>query len=1264
MTAVRVTESSGSFGTIQVSSGDGGFATGSLVAGSNVTITHNDSGSYTIAASTSGGSTIGAAEDGDYTDGLFTDFTSSTLIGISIDRFNEVLKALAPSPAPSLDDINSLQTGTTTSLSFGASNDQSAESPAYATVAGSAGIASAVDVNGSYTVTTSSNNIRLGVFNGSVHISGTLNDDVTANSQGGGIQNYPAFSFGDGEEGVLKLDVNGSFIKEIDLTTVLIGSGGSGLGTGSHLDSDGSGFNFFSQPTTGTFSNGNAFESFKHRTGKFVISSDSQRNGWNYARVQHVKGGSTSTTNYIEWVNDNNGDALAATGNSITFVGSGSTHLSGIEYFTSGGADYKVRVSNAYKYIYDTNAITFSTSTSAFGSSGTSFSISSQAKPAIGGGEDHTKVLHLTGSSSITTDYFLSGALTASVNVTHPLKSNLTTGGSTITSGLLIYDFDNTSTALSETFRRENYRIVSGAYETQSSAVDSSNKWDSNVHMTASNGGHSNGLQYFEGTLRYPTETMLSGDFRNTLDGGKLDNGPDDNPNYSGQTGKRTFYRWFKNETGSDKQDFSLSITTSESANTNIVSHNTALNSVRIRVFVKVPEKTGWLDISDDFVLGSLSDNNGGFASFSSSNTFDQLLNATNEITLGTVAVSNNEYVVIRIEADDSWLGNISGVTLSFGAGTGSITPVPDLDDIDCAVDGTDSNLSFGSSKSITGYTSVANTAGFGTAVDLNGFYETAASSNNLKRSVFALDTLITGDLNADVGSNTPDFTADAFSDANVGTLKLEVNGSVVHQFEITGSYNAVGAGVPGSESGNLFNSNGSGFVLSQWAPSRYDNGVPYYLEIYRTGQYRIATADQRNGWNYARVIHTVGGSDRQTNYVEWVNDNNANALSSAGVGLTAFGDDSFSYISGVKYFNSPTGSLISRISNVYKNVYSDSSSAISFSSLSNATGTKIIQSGSGLSSTKTTSSSTDSLQTLSTSTDSQNEVLHVSGTLSFSRSKSLPGTYTTAYNCAGAMTFVHPLKANHTISTQTATNMLVWTPSDTSNANTEEYFTGENYRLVADDFSAQSDVSGGSKNWNSQRSVNDQGSYPEHATGLLVYDTYLIPPKDGGASGDFRNPADGGSVQGPDSNPNYSTLTNATRDYYRSFLNNTTDDRPSVQITIRGDATIVGRAGLNVGTLGANKNIFVDVKIPGKTGFLDLGRPSAGSSGSPVDGDGCLSGDLDPTVDGSGATNTCTFNSPTADGTVSGAEYIIVRLSASKNWTGYIDRLSVSWSS
>jgi hypothetical protein len=61
------------------------------------------SGSSTIA--------IGPAEDGLYTDGIFTDFTPSTPIGTAIDRFNEMLLLLAPTPPGSW-------AGSITSISF------------------------------------------------------------------------------------------------------------------------------------------------------------------------------------------------------------------------------------------------------------------------------------------------------------------------------------------------------------------------------------------------------------------------------------------------------------------------------------------------------------------------------------------------------------------------------------------------------------------------------------------------------------------------------------------------------------------------------------------------------------------------------------------------------------------------------------------------------------------------------------------------------------------------------------------------------------------------------------------------------------------------------------------------------------------------------------------------------------------------------------------------------------------------------------------
>jgi len=1263
MTALRVNESTGSAGSIQVADGFGGFLSGSLKAGPNITISDHGSGNFVITASLDAGTAIGEAEDGTYLDGLFTDFTINTPVGTAVDRINEVLKALAPSPAPNLDDINSSQTGTNLFLSFGSSNNLASSNPSYTSVAATAGVAATVDVNGAYNVLTSSNSIRLGAFNGDTHISGALNADVSANSQGNNVVNFPAFSFGDGDIGVLKLNVNGTTVKQIDLTVASIGSSSSGIGTGSHLDANGSGFNLFSLPTTGTFSNGNAFDSFKHRTGQFVIASGSQRRGWNYARIQHVKSGSTTTTNYIEWVNDDEATPLAAEGNTISFEGSGSIHLSGIEYFRSGTGEYKTRVKNAYRNVYDSNNITFTTNNNSLLSSNPSFSIAAQSKPTIGVSENHTKILHVTGSGQVSANYFLSGALTSSINVTHPFKTNLSAGGESVATGILMYNLTNNSTALVENFRREEYRIISGAYDTQASLVHSDNAWDSTVHMTASNGAHTNGLQFYDSRLYSPTNTLLSGDFRSTSDGGKLDNAPSENPNYSGQSGQRTFYRWFKNETGSDKQDFSITI---NGAGSTIVPAATVLNSGRIRVFVKFPSdgtrSTGWLDLATEFVLDEYEDNDGAHTA-NGSLSFDNSLNATNIVTLGTVSVGNNEYIGVRVEADADWSGYIDSITVSFGAGTGTISAIPDLDDIDCNNDGTDSNLSFGSSKAISGYTSVGSSAGIEAAVDVNGLYETSANSNNLRRSVFALDTVIEGDLNEDVSATSPDFVANSFSDANSGSLVLEVNGSNVHTVNLAGAFDNVGAGNPGSGTGTTFTSNSGFFDLSVWKAAEFDNEVPHFLEIQRTGKYRVHTTHQRNGWNYARVKHVGSWGTRTTNYVEWVNDNDANGLSITDLKFQPAKDDEIFNLSGVKYFVQPSGSLEVKVNNIYRNVYSDSNSAISFANLSNASGVKIIQSGTGITSTKTSVASIASLQTLKTTTNSEQQTCTVTGSLRFSSTGSLVGTYANyaRKSMTGSLVFDHPLKTNldtHSTLVMTSSILLVFSASDASNVNTTENFSGESFRIQSGSYLAQANVTNGLFKWSSTGSLNDNSNFPNYFNGLMLFDNKLISPLDGGSAGDFRNYSDGGIFDGPPNNVNYSSLSESTREYYRGFLNPTSNDLARITLVLNGDATIVGKSS----SLGSNKNIFVELKVPGKTGFLDLGTPSAGS-GNITDGDGCLFGDADSTVDLSNATNVCTFNGSTVDGTASGAEYVVVKISAHKNWTGYLNKITVTWS-
>ena len=629
-----------------------------IQAGANVTVTNNANGSITIASSGGGGGgggsgTIGSAEDGDYTDGLFTDFTSSTNVGTAVDRFNEVLKALAPDPAPNLSSISVSTSASTCKLSFGASNALSG----YTNVADSAGLGSAADTNTVYTSATSGNNVRIGAVSSGTVISGVVASGVSANTFDGGIVNYPANSLGSAEQGELQLFVNGSSVRTIDLTDVSLGSGSPGSGTDSALTS-GSGFTNISALASGKFSNGSAFDVFKHRTLNFQVGTAHQRNGWNYVQVRHVIGATTYTTNYVEWVVDETtdvSDGISASGHLLNGLSlTGTKYLSGVKYNTGGTANYAVTISNAYKDVYSNSSITFS---------GTSCAVPSQSFPSVGGGEDSSKSLSITGTATINDTKMLNESMAVSINVPHPLRANLTSGGSASIGGILVYNITENSTVLSENFSGESYRLQSGNYGNQSDV--GSGTWNSETNIEGgSAGNHAAGLIVYNQKLFSPLQGINSGDFRKTSEGGIILNGPAGNVNYSSATGTRTYYRRFTNNSGGSKTNFNLSMTKS---GTSIVQSTGTLNASNIMVDIRLPQtsdgfSTAWLDIKKSFATGEVdSDGDGCLVG-----TFDTSNSSTNECTFGTQSVGNNEYIILRVSADESWTGNIDQITISW----------------------------------------------------------------------------------------------------------------------------------------------------------------------------------------------------------------------------------------------------------------------------------------------------------------------------------------------------------------------------------------------------------------------------------------------------------------------------------------------------------------------------------------------------------------------------------------------------------------------
>jgi len=589
---------------------------------------------------------IGAPEDGDYTDGLFTDFSYGTNIGTAIDRFNEVLKGLAPSAAPSLDDIGCNDSGTAAKLSFGSSQsivDYTNAQPS--TLSPSSGL-SDTNINQDYNIDTASNDLQRACFNGSVTINGTLNADIPAD----GV-NYDADSFGNANQGTLKLYVN-------DAVTPVHTTNLSSFGSGNSLTA-GSGFNLTAS-TPGHFADGSNFETFQHRQGTYIIAggvtpSDVQRDGWNWAKVVHEIGGIETVTNYVEWVNDSTSDStypLTATGASFgTLSMTGTKYLSGVKYYTNGSATYSVTVDNAYRNVYSNSSIAFN---------GTNCGDESQSFDVIdwAGGEDESKQMSLSQLMTINVNSILNGSITTTLTVPHPLRADLSGVSSQSHNGILLYDRSDNSTDTYESFRGESKRVVSGSYDTQADWAGGDDEWTSSTSLLTVDG-----LMFYDQELVAPDEGINGGDFRNTGDGGTITNGPTGNVNYSGiTTGLRTFYRWFRNPAaGSDRTGFDLDINGSGT----IVSQGTSLTGNKISILCKLPAgsagTTGWMDLALPFATGQTADGDGCY-----SGAFDSSLSADNTVSFGTQTVAAGEYVMVKIEADASWTGNISSMTVTW----------------------------------------------------------------------------------------------------------------------------------------------------------------------------------------------------------------------------------------------------------------------------------------------------------------------------------------------------------------------------------------------------------------------------------------------------------------------------------------------------------------------------------------------------------------------------------------------------------------------
>jgi len=1189
----------------------------------------NSGGDWADLGSGGGGSgEIGDAEDGNYDDGLFTDFETSTPVGTPIDRFNEVLKILAPSPAPALSRINygDVPNGVAAKLSFDSTNTIT-NYTASSTVAGF----SAVTRNNIYQAATSGNNFRLGVYDGSQEITGTLNF-TTGPSITNGYIAFASGAFGNAETGSLKLELNGTVIHEVVLTGA-VGAGNPATGSATSLTS-GSGFTHLSVTASSFDGNNSEWHIFKHRTAKYKIEANDQKIGWNYLRVIHTIASTNNATNYIEWINDPDGP-LAALSVSLPRIDEvslvGSKYLSGVQYNTDLTAKYKADINNMYKNVYPSTAdtITFNETNCD--------NIAAQSVPAISTNEN--QIVPITGAVNNNQNLLLNGTITVSLNATHPLKSNLSSTGSASITGMLIdNDTSGPNSNLVETFIDEDFRITSASYDTQGSVTAGAATWNSQTHMTGSNiDGHQDGMLFYNRRLYNPKDSDIAG----VGNFASLANVSAGQPNYNGITGIRTFYRKIQNDSGGTIRDLKI---TSTKNGFKFSADTQALDTNDSHFFVKIPGSTGFMNIRENFTYGSTSDGDGALINGASDNSnLGGTGNSTNCITFGTQSVANNEYIIIKIETN-GMQGYVSQLDFQLGASDVSApTEAPALDDIDLDdAAGVTAKLSFGSSNTLGGYTSVVGGKGSMGAVNSNAVYTDNGDTN---RGVFKTIEVMNGTLNEDVSSNGDNYAANSFKNAYTGSLLLIVNDTTASTLNLNNL----------NTNNNL--SSDTGFSVGAVQFSTTTDGIPDYTKTYRTGTYSIGTGQQRSGWNYARVLHRIGGTDTITNYVQWVVDTSGSSddTSITGTELSNFGHTSIYYQSGIGYFASnPTGSYTCLGSNFYKNVYQNGT-AVTFPTTTGCTVSNIRIVGTGVTTFDSAVSSAE-LPALNNNANCESTTIELTGTITYnSSSTSLSGglgLFDPPASITTRSQINHPLKSNRQGSLETKNYFLRHSGTiGSTNLNTLEYFGLETYRIVSGNYASQADATGSSNAWNSSTQMNNGGT---HDDGMVTINGYLISPKQIGNSGDTRNT----TFQAPDGNPNYSSLTNATRTYYRYFKNNSGGSSTSIDITLHGSGSLVKKS-LNLAD--NNGYFYLEAKIPGTTAWLDVGK-SLGSANPLVDGSGAgtgfAAGNPPKDIATGGTTIGCNFNGLG----LASNDNVVLKISAHKDWVGYINRMTIGY--
>jgi hypothetical protein len=281
-----------------------------------------------------------------YSTGLFTTFGNTTAVADAVKQINDVLKGVAPQPAPDLTQLADNNSSTNGTVAFTGYSSATTAQTTYRVKSGQTlgGQVSRAEL-GTLSSTPYYNN--LGTFWTAQSLTIPFNPITPADGVNYSNQAFKVRTSNVTDERYT-VELNGStFINNVTPNTFgAYNVGGLSL----------------SATQSGQFSSGTPFTAFASRTGTITIGTSDWAPGYNYVVVSQSldNGSSWNITNIVEWYNDqptgSNANASFAlsvqTGSAFYTNTSTELNLSGVSYLVTPTLNVPVTCSNFYANVY------------------------------------------------------------------------------------------------------------------------------------------------------------------------------------------------------------------------------------------------------------------------------------------------------------------------------------------------------------------------------------------------------------------------------------------------------------------------------------------------------------------------------------------------------------------------------------------------------------------------------------------------------------------------------------------------------------------------------------------------------------------------------------------------------------------------------------------------------------------------------------------------------------------------------------------------